>query len=153
MADKKGITPIMATVLLLSFAVAIGVVVMNFGRAQVEDSAECPVDIGLKLAEIGGQKQLCYNAGNKQVKFTIENGINTEVKGIIINIIGAKEAKSFDIPGATMIKLGNYLGNADYDSGISGEIKQVKITPKIVLYDKEQICVEQALIVEDIKSC
>ena len=153
MADKKGITPIMATVLLLSFAVAIGVVVMNFGRAQVEEDAECPVDIGLKLAEIGGQKQLCYNAGNKQVKFTIENGVNTEVKGIIVNIIGAQEAKSSDIPSATMIKLGNYLGNVNYDSGVSGDIKQVKITPKVVLYDKEQICVDQALVVEDIKGC
>ncbi|MDP3990244.1 MAG: hypothetical protein Q8Q01_03495 [archaeon] len=153
MKDKKGITPIMATVLLLSFAVAIGVVVMNFGRAQVEESAECPVDIGLKLAEISGQKQLCYNAGSKQVKFTIENGVNTEVKGIIVNIIGAQEAKSFDIPSASMIKLGNYLGNVNYDSGISGDIKQVKITPKVVLYDQEQICVEQALVVENLKGC
>jgi len=153
MKDKKGITPIMATVLLLSFAVAIGVVVMNFGRAQVEESAECPVDIGLKLAEISGQKQLCYNAGSKQVKFTIENGVNTEVKGIIVNIIGAQEAKSFDIPSASMIKLGNYLGNVNYDNGISGDIKQVKITPKVVLYDQEQICVEQALVVENLKGC
>jgi len=142
-----------ATILLISFAVAVGVVVMNFGRAQVELEAQCPVDIGLRLAEIGGEKELCYDSVKKDITFTIENGVNVKVDGLIVNIIGSNEAKTTELNAAIMPKLSNFLGHITYDSSVSGEIRQVKVTPKITLYDEEQICLEKALIVENIKSC
>lgn len=150
---KKGVTPLMITLLLISFAVAVGVVIMNFGAAEVEEAAECPINIGLKLAVISGQEQLCYDAAKKDIAFTLENGVNIKVEGLIFNAIGNKKAESFELNEAKMIKAGNYLGQVAYDSSVSGEIQQIKITPKIVLYDAEQICSEQALVVEGIRSC
>ena len=38
--NKKAITPLMIAFLLVSFAVAVGVVVMNLGQAQVEEAAQ-----------------------------------------------------------------------------------------------------------------
>ena len=55
--NKKAISPIIATLLLISFAVALGVVIMNFGRAQVELEAQCAIEIGLDLAEVEGEKE------------------------------------------------------------------------------------------------
>jgi len=150
---KKGITPLMATLLLISFAVAIGVVVMNFGAAEVESNAQCPVQIGLKLAIIGGQDQICYDSAKKDVTFTLENGVNIKVEGLIFNAIGSTKAESYELNEAKMIKAGNYLGHVTYDSAVSGTIKQIKITPKINLYDAEQICTEQALVIENIRNC
>ncbi|HIJ11454.1 TPA: hypothetical protein HA278_05345 [Candidatus Woesearchaeota archaeon] len=153
MIDRRAISPLIATLLLLSFATALGVVVMNFGSAQVELEAQCPIDIGLKLATIGGQPEFCYNAAKKDIAFTIENGVNIKVEGIIVNVIGSQEAKTFTVNQAKMDKLGNYLGHIQYDSSVSGEIRQVKITPKVVMYDEEQICLEKALIVENVRKC
>ncbi|PIN73842.1 hypothetical protein COV20_01870 [Candidatus Woesearchaeota archaeon CG10_big_fil_rev_8_21_14_0_10_45_16] len=150
--NKRGITPLMGTILLVSFAVAVGVVVMNFGRAEVEDGAQCAIEIGLKLANIGGVDQVCYNAGKRSVDFTIENGVNIKVEGFIFNVIGENEAKSVDL-SAAMAKLGNYLGSVPYDTAVSGAIRQVKITPKVVLYDEEQICVEETLVAENVRNC
>ena len=153
LVDKRGIAPLIATLLLLSFAVSLGVVVMNFGRAQVELQAQCPINIGLKLAVINGQNQICYDLAKKEVTFTVENGVNINVEGLILNAIGSKEAKSTELNDAKIIKTGTYLGHASFDSSISGDLRQIKIIPKVIMYDEEQICVEKALIAENIKAC
>ncbi|PIZ51222.1 hypothetical protein COY27_04325 [Candidatus Woesearchaeota archaeon CG_4_10_14_0_2_um_filter_33_13] len=153
MMKKKGITPIMATILLISFAVALGVVIMSFGQAQVEESAQCPIDINLKLSTIGGEDQLCYDSISKEVRFTLENGVNIKVEGLVFNIIGSVEAKSYELNDAKIGKAGNYMGKVSYDATSSGEIKQIKVTPIINLYDEEQVCAEKALVVETIKAC
>ena len=149
--DKRGISPIVATLLLISFAIALGVVIMTFGKAQVELEAQCPINIGLKLANIGGEEQLCYQNG--ELKFTLENGVNINVDGLIVNIIGTNRAETFELNDAVMSKAGIFLGNVPYNLASGGEIRQVKISPKIVLYDEEQICPDKALIIEKVRNC
>lgn len=150
---KEGVTPLMVTMLLLSLAVAVGVVIMNFGRAQVEENAECAIDIGLHFASISGQEQFCYDAGKKALSFTVENGINIKVEGLIVNVIGSEKAETLELNEAKMTKAGTYVGKAAFDSVAGGQIRQVKITPKVVLYDAEQICSEQALVLESVRNC
>ena len=150
MFNKRGIAPLVATLLLISFAVSLGVVIMNFGRAQVELQAQCPVDIGLKLAEISGKKQACLD-GNA-ISFTVENGANMQVTGLVVNVIGSKKAetKEFTDPIA---KVGTFVGSMPYSVSTSGEIRQLKITPKIKLSAVEEICVEKSLVVESVPNC
>ncbi len=143
----------MITMLLLSLAVAVGVVIMNFGRAQVEENAQCAIDIGLHFASIGGQEQFCYDVGKKALSFTVENGLNIKVEGLIVNVIGSEKAETFELNDARMSKAGTYVGKVAFDTAAGGQIKQVKITPKVVLYDTEQICGEQALVVESVGGC
>ena len=151
--NKRGIAPLIATLLLISFAVSLGVVIMNFGRAQVELQAECPINIGLKFAVIGGENQLCYSAGKKDLSFTIENGANIDVTGLIVSIIGTQKAETFELNNINLKKAGTYIGHVNYDSAVAGDMRQIKISPKIVLYDEEQICTEKALIAEKVVSC
>ena len=151
--NKRGVAPLIATLLLISFAVSVGMVVMNFGRAQVELKAECPINIGLHLSMIGGEEQICYSEGKKELKFTVENGVNIKVTGLLVNIIGSEEAKTSELKDAQIDKAGTYIGKVSFDSSIFGQIKQVKLTPKVILYDVEEICVEKALVVENVKRC
>ncbi len=125
---------------------------MNFGRAQVELQAECPLDIGLQLAEISGKKDICYNAAKKDLKFTVQNGVNIEVTGLLVNVIGSEEAKTMEV-NTEIAKGGIQVGHAPYDASVSGELRQVKITPKVVFYDEEQICIEKSVIVENVGGC
>lgn len=150
--NKRGISPIIATLLLISFAIALGVVIMTFGRAQVETHAQCPLDVGLHLAVINEQSQICLDQQTQQLKFTLENGPNIAVDGVIVNVIGTQRAETIEI-AAAMEKVGSYVGSVPYNEEEAGTIRQIKFTPKITLYDEEQICVEKALIVENVPSC
>jgi flagellin-like protein len=143
--NKKGISPIVATLLLLSFAISLGVVLMNFGRAQVELSAVCPINIGLT------QQNLCFM--NNQVTFSVQNGINTKIEGLIVNIIGTKKAETFELNDAIIAKAGTYEGKINYDKSVSGEIRQIKISPKIKLYDEHHICIEKAVTSTKVGDC
>jgi len=151
--SKEGITPLMIGFLLVSFAVAVGVVIMNLGSAQVEEAAECAVDIGLQFSVIGGVEEVCYDAAKKIFSFSVENGVNINVNGIVVNIIGTQKAESFELNEAKMGKAAVYLGRVPYDTAASGEIRQVKISPKIIPYDREEVCLEQAIVVEKVKPC
>ena len=93
--NKKAITPLMVTLLLVSFAVAVGVVVMNIGQAQVEEGAVCPVDIGFVFSSIGGKEQYCYDQTKQVFSFTVENGINANIEELLVNIIGEEKARMF----------------------------------------------------------
>lgn len=143
----------MITFLLISFAGAVGVVVMNLGAAEVEESAQCPVDIGLKLAQIGSANQFCLDQAKKEIRFTLENGVNIKIEGLIVNIIGESDAKSEDFAQAKIGKAGNFLGKIQYDPVTFGKPMQVKITPKVLLHDEEQICQEAALATENVRNC
>ncbi|MEK6899603.1 MAG: hypothetical protein AABX05_00620 [Nanoarchaeota archaeon] len=153
LANKKGITPLMIITLLLSFAVAVSVVVMNLGSAQVEETAECTVSTDLSFSKISGQEQVCYDASQKIFSFTVENGVNINIDGLVVNIIGTQKAESFNLDEAKMVKAGVYLGRVPFDTAVSGEIRQVKISPKMVPYDQEQVCQEQAIVLESVNPC
>ncbi len=151
--SKKAITAIMGTVLLISFAVAIGSVVMSLGSAEVEDKAECAIDINLKLTQIKGINQLCYSQAKNAITFTIENGKNIKVEGLLINLVGTEKANSIELNEAKITKAGTYLGKVPYNKALAGELQQVKIIPKVAMYDEEQICTEKALVIEEIRKC
>ncbi|MEK6853144.1 MAG: hypothetical protein AABX64_00500 [Nanoarchaeota archaeon] len=151
--NKEAITPLMIAFLLISFAVAVGVVIMNLGSAEVEEKAECAIEIGLRFSEIDGKQQVCYDAGKKIFAFTVENGVNINVEGLVVNIIGTEKAETFELNEAKMGKAAVYLGRVPFDTVSSGEIRQVKISPKIIPYDQEEVCIEQAILVESVKAC
>ncbi len=148
---KKAITPLMGTILLVSFAVAVGMVVMNLGRAEVENSAICPVDIGFNFVTIGGEQQLCYD--KEKLTFTVENGVNVNIEGLVVSVIGKEKADTLELNDAKMSKAGSYVGKAAFDAASGGEIRQIKISPKVLLKGEEQICADQALVVEEIPAC
>lgn len=151
--NRRAITPLMITMLLISFAVAVGVGITRFGEAQLEKGAECAMETTMKLSSISGAKQLCYNSAAKKISFTVENGLNTNIDGLLVNIIGSEKADTFDLSNAKLTKAGSYVGNLPYDSGVNGEIRQIKITPKIPQPEGEAICVEQAIISEQVPAC
>ena len=151
--NKQGIAPIVATLVLITFAIVIGVVIMNFGRAQVQLESKCAADIALTFSEIGGEQQICIDREKDIIKLSIENGVNTDVTGLMVNIIGTEQAESFDLADATMGKAGIYLTDLGYNIGTNGEIRQVKIIPKITPFDEEVVCSEQALVTESVVDC
>ena len=143
----------MGTILLITFAVAVGVVILNFAGAAVEEEAVCTVDPQIQLVNISGQLQICYDFVGKALKFTVENGVVSPVGGLVVNVIGTDKAHTFEINDAKMPRAGSYVAKLQYDFAIGKAIRQVKITPKIRLQDSEEICVDKEVIVENIQGC
>lgn len=150
---KKGITPLMATLLLISFAVALGVVIMSFGRAQVDLEAQCSIDVNLKFSVVGGEEQFCIDQAKKQLFFVVENGINIEVVGLVVNIIGTEKVQTYDLNDAKIEKAAAYMKYVPYDTAAIGTLRQIKIIPKVNMYDEELICQEKGIILEAVRDC
>ncbi len=153
MHDKKAIAPIVATLVLVVFAVTFGIIIMSFGRAAVQQEATCTIDIDLDFSEIGGQQEICFDQSKEILRFTVENGANIDISALMVNVIGTNKAESFDLTDAQMLKAGIYLGDVGYNTDSNGEIRQVRIIPKIVPFDEEVICQEQALTAENVRVC
>ena len=150
--NKRGIAPLVATIFLIVLAVGLGVVVMNFGRAQIEETARCSVNIGLRFVELNAQKQVCFDKAQNQIYFIVENGGNIEVDSMSVRVIGSEEILVTDV-NDKIEKFGTLMKYLDYDDERYGTIKQLKLTPKVSLYGQEEYCDEQSIIVENVREC
>ena len=153
MKSKRGLSPLLATAMLIVVAIGLGVIVMNFGRAQIEIAAQCAVDIGLKLTELNGQQQICLDRQQNQFFFIVENGQQIQVEKLHLRAIGEKEVLSQDIEYSKIEKLGTILKYIPYDVAQFGEVRQLRLIPTVTLYGEEITCPEQAIVSEVVRDC
>ena len=75
---KKGVSPLIATVLLIAFTVAIGSVVMNWGTGYIKEEQSvatstsnvkliCATDVNLKVMKINNMKDYCYTNDSENI--------------------------------------------------------------------------------------
>ena len=155
--DKRGISPLLSTVILIFLAIGVGVILMNWGRAQLEANAKCAVDTELDFVFLNGDPQVCFDGSgsNGFVKFIVENGVNIDVSSLSVRIIGSEQVYE-SVLDKSFIEVGSSLQKVvPYDFDVFGKIRQVRITPRIQVYPKEPslICPEQSLIIESISEC
>jgi flagellin-like protein len=99
--NKRGVSPLIATVLLIAFAVALGAVVMNWGRTYTEQTADnvkkqsdvqvkCFQDVKIKLLEINDKPKLCYGVwgDNSYINATLLNDGSKAIESMNLQIIG-----------------------------------------------------------------
>ncbi len=99
--NKKGVSPLIATVLLIAFTVALGAVVMNWGRSYVTETAEkvktssdielsCEQDVGIDWISISDVPQLCYGGEGSAgfIFFMVKNIETTDIESLGMNVIG-----------------------------------------------------------------
>ena len=67
--NKRGVSPLIATVLLIAFAVSLGAVIMNLGANL---SSKCSA-VDLDFHKVGETSRLCYDKDSSTLRFTISN--------------------------------------------------------------------------------
>ena len=156
--SKKGVSPLIATVLLIAFAVALGSVVMNWGlNLNLGKSKDVCRNIELKIRNIDGS-EVCYGGfgQNGYINFIIDNTGGTDINGLIIWIIGDKGTRTFDLDNA-LIKKGSLYdkkGNGvTYDFSTFGNIKQVQFIPKVKSEQAIELCPKNAIKAEKVGIC
>jgi len=165
--SKKGVSPLIATVLLIAFAVALGAVVMNWGRTYVEDTASkaketsdtkisCSMDINMKYVQINGIQEICYNTTNNIVKFTILNTGTMKIEKLQAMVFGNKSIYvNNSLHNSSIDPSHPYRGNMSYVFASHGSIQKFSLTPAIKVPGKIDpiFCAENSLDIEDIRIC
>lgn len=157
--SRKGISPLLATTLLIAFSVFLGAVVMSWGEKYVEERAEfvqgvqeirtgCD-SVSFSIVEIRGDKQICEEDG--RIKMTIENGPKIALDGLKANIIGKDGVKNIE----------NVLENGLDRTSIqaiqiradAGNIRQLRLTPSIRIGGDKVFCADQAKTYDNVPKC
>lgn len=166
---KRGVSPLIATVLLIAFAVALGAVVMNWGRTYAQDTQDkvqktadedlaCTLDVDLEVVILSSGVKLCYGGSGTDgyIQATLKNTGKKAIISTDISIIGAsgvynnQSVNSSDIaPGLAMFL------NITYDYSTYGKVEQIRFIPKIVVRGVETLCATRGLErdQEDILNC
>jgi hypothetical protein len=156
--DKKGISPLVATILLIALSVGMGVAVMSWGEAYIEEKAEfvqgvqetvtsCDL-VSFSIIRIAGVDQLCVADG--AVKGLIDNGPDTNIAEIHARIVSDAGIGVVENVLDRPLARGSA---AQVEFNAAGIISQVKFTPKVVIAGKTVVCSRQAIVVENIRAC
>lgn len=156
-SSKKGVSPLIATILLIAFAVALGSVVMNWGlNLSLGKSSDKCGSVEIKIRNIDGA-EICYGGfgANSYINFIIDNVGETDINGLSVWIAGDKGTKLVDL-NDIMIKKGALFEkkgkDVAYDATAYGSIKNVQFIPKIKS-DTLEPCLKNAIKVEKIGIC
>jgi len=133
MRTKKGVSPLIATVLLLAFAVALATVII-----QLEPFNKCVSKVNVKTNN--GVQRICYNVDSGQIELFIVNNDKKEVNGFKVIVSATKEPLNI---GRIALNIGqNEEGKLrfDFDPEKHGEIMGIKIFPQINRSNRIEEC-------------
>lgn len=155
--SKKGVSPLIATILLIAFAVALGSVVMNWGLSLNLGKEDKCRNVEIKIRNID-VAEVCFGGfgSNGYINFIIDNTGAIDATGLAIWIVGDKGTRLFDLDNI-LIKNGALFDKKDkevsYDFTTFGNIKQVQFIPKIKAEQTTEICPKNAVKAEKIGIC
>ena len=153
---KKGISPLIATILLIGFTVVLALLVWFWfsgfitERTQkqgeiVEAQISCVTGIDLRI------QKACFDQGNNKVQLTIENSANNAVDGFIVRLASEFDPNVdvFDVP--VRIEALNVDTLVVSTSTVSNPTSAV-IIPRLNIEGGTTSCSEQAISVS-LNSC
>lgn len=159
--SKKGVSPLVATVLLILFSIALGAVVMSWGEAYIEDKAEfvrgaqetvagCDAAF-INIIKVGGELEICYQ-GEDIIEVWIENGPTTELYDIHARIVGTESAATRESILAEPL-LPADARKVMFRHEPVGNLRQIKLTPIILRAGTLTPCMDKAITIEHIHPC
>jgi len=159
--NKKGLTPLVATILLVAFSVGLGAIVMSWGEEYIEEkadfaqgTAEIKTDCdssAIDIIRIGGQPQLCQSS--EKIQIWLENSPNTDLYNVHAILVGEEDVQTIEsILTEPLLKSNADKLEINFNPTI-GKIKQIKLTPKIWTGTEVVTCSQRSLTIENIPNC
>lgn len=156
---KKGVSPIVASVLLVVITIAIGATTMAFLRSLTDSNLEktkeqtgkisCGTDVSLQIPVVQNINKICYFNADGTLRVTLHNVGTKTIKGF--NLITVKTdgtaitnstntSLNFVRDGWTMLNISTGIANA------SVNILQFRLEPKIDGTSGDMICSDSGIV-------
>ncbi len=153
--SKQGISPLVATVILIAFAVAIALVIMKLFQTVVEDKIspvqECE-EVALKWFLFKEHEDICYDG--RSVKFRVENAGSIDVFDLKLLIIGEQDMYVQNELRLPLITGDVRKMTVEYAQLQYGPILEVRLVPYIKVGNEPKLCaVENGLSKEAPPRC
>jgi len=159
MMNKRGISPLIATILLIAFAIALGLVVMNWGKSYIEEKAEFSAGatdssgcglVELSVIKVAGRDKICYNPNDNSIEVFFENGADAKITDLQVRVIGGQGIKTLDsVLDKPIEQSVSAQVRFNYPSGL-GDVQQLKMTPVI---GDGVACAKQSVLSEGMIQC
>ncbi len=148
MFNKKAVSPLIATVLLIAFAVSLGAVLLTYMASLGECSG-----VSMEIPKLNEESQICYNSNTNKLDFTLENSGREDVEYLKVTLTGALNVENIDVDN-TFQRSDTGKVSIDYKLTYLGKLQKIKITPVTIEDNEEVICPsEKTLTVEGIPEC
>ena len=157
--NKKGISPLMATVILVAFSIALGAVVMSWGADFIEAKSEFTIGanelgagcdrVSFNIIIVKGVPQVCYDGSAVQI--FIENGQSIELANVQARLVGTDGIIQTEIFSQPLAPLNAIKTTFAYDN--IGFPLQLKLIPKINVSNAEIFCADKALVIDGLMEC
>lgn len=146
---KKAMSPLVSTIILIGFAIALGGIVMSWGMSSYTPEKEVGCQqTSLSLIDYNNGKGVCNK--EDRVYFTIQNNGEIKLDGIKVILLGDNEIYSTiinkEINVADVVRL-------DVQYIDIGKIEKVMFVPKFVYQNQEGLCPKNGFSVDKIEGC
>ena len=157
MLNKKALSPLIATMLLLSVSLALGAIVMNWGRNYVADEQLnapngdrlCEQYVSLRLVRMAEKPLICHT--DNRLSFIIENLGVKSISKMQVSVLGSDDVFSASVTDAlepaaiTKITIPNVPA--------LGTIQEVYIRPVIKHEGADIVCWDSIEPIREIGGC
>lgn len=148
MQNKKAVSPLIATVLLIAFAVSLGAVLLTY----LTSLGECG-GVSIEIPKLNEKPQICYNSNTNKLDFSIENSGREDVDSLKLTLTGALNVDNADVDHPIAQSETGKV-SIDYKFVYLGKLEKLKITPVVIEDDQKTICPnDKALDLEYIPEC
>lgn len=147
--NKKGITPVISSILLIAFAVGLGAIVMSWGAGvSFEESPEnaCEQTI-MEVVTVGENPEACYT--DNEIMLTLFNKGQYMIDGLKIAAIGETDVQDI-IVETTIEQASARKVMSEYEALRVGTLRKIIITPVVSI---DHICPAQSISLDALQVC
>ena len=149
--NKKAISPLIATVLLIGFAISLAVIVIFWGRGLItgilekeapfsQGKLECETNTAIDIGDVA-----CYEPENFLIKVEVKNEKNTNIQKFRANIYGGQDSSFSTVSASSIDSFGKRILNFKYGSTIIEPVERIEILPIILYENVEVTCASKKL--------
>jgi len=146
---KKAMSPLLVTIFLVAFAVALGAMVVSWGSDDGKVSSTCD-DVSISPQVFFGGELICYNESSGFLKVVLVNNGEVPIESVVHRQIGS----DFNVVDTVLVRSGLGVGEVfSSELLLSPGRVQVELIPSIVVLNDRVLCTDKSVLRTNISVC
>jgi len=151
MLNKKAMSPLLLTIILIAFAVALGAMIMSWGSSKVQIQNGSCDSVNLVVQKAFDSDLICYNVNTGKLKIVVKNAGKQKILEVVYRKINPDlSIRDIALPYSEIEPGRAYEAEIPYQPG--GKV-HIELIPKINVEDVPTLCDDKAIIKETIPPC